>query len=1696
MITQLTKKGHINSKVFILERMLHLYYFVSLQQIIFYLISILGDLQSITFLWVPIFESKKLTFFSNKINYESFIIYLSRIDELINYQFDPSLQYYFIPLLIQIFMFFVPLFILIYLQSKQRILKLTIVNCYLKFSSMLFQIFLTYLFIPFMILCAQSIIMTLNQNKSIFNIIFTSFSLVLTIFIAIINIMLNRETIDLKVNRFQKFNQTFLDYLQIIIQILQIFVYSIIKNEINGLTLQSILVLTISLINALQVFQYEYTDIIRVKISLIIQSFGFTSSIYHLIMNLQQDSIALFTNTGIILIFISLSKLLIIFYNHREYNLQNNIIQIKQYQIIKFYLSRLITDDISKNEKKINNSIILNWINKIVQQNTNDSQAKSTYLNILTSQNLDAFIQKKLKQYVKSISKAKGFDLHYVALLYHFGFSNLALIQINSLINKQLIQTKYKGFIGDVDLPSSNLDSSQKFAAHLSVSSKSVRSNTDEINDIAKKAQFKKSKLLFVGNQQLSLLNTAKAMYLKSLIKENLQYKFYENNNSKNKLDDMQQGVELFLKNEKRNQGLKNTMIQLLNEKVSFVLQFTTKKAIDADQLYNNAIKLSKTQKNLENKLFLRYQQFPSLKLQSILVFYQGEILNNYIEAYKYKNLTSMPEEQLINMDVNIKAAFFSKKVVYLNIQLEYNQNLLITSKSENSLRFFQISQEESKYFTCVEYILPLAIKNEHSLLVQRFTQTSKSKFYLNSNQAFFKLNNLLIKPCQLLFDIHFDNVNHYKFSAFFSECINQSAYILVDINEKVGGITESFFEKLGLDENYSKQFNKQDSTQLQIDYLIPNFKKLIEAKQQNAITELRFLKEAFLLESYGEKLRSQVKQQSLTSTNWSNIEQTYLFEAEINIQYQDIFGYNYFIIEIKDVKQLLNSKRSQVSSRFRKQEDLEELFELSNLSEIEAIAQSPKISRQQNKFKICYDENSDKGQMKQKIAQDIEAKQKEENILQEQQKQQNQQDISFQQNNILSPNLSNAPWQDQSHIPLQLQHISIQQDFFHKESDNEKSFSVYQSRNVKLDELEEEFKSRNARQKINLHQNKNIQGEKEQSSSNNAFKGIKRSIFYKKYETIVQLTEPIIPTTLKMFIFFQELTYIIALSYFIIILGSAQVDLNRFIGEIDMIQLHAGIMNPHDLYLQIRQPIITYNSFLQAGKITKEEFKELTDPLYENVGIGYYEFKDGFIYWLNNEYLTPFLKDQNITVYYMLHDGSQTYPITQNIREALMGTLSYYYDFKLRFEARLSTANQTYQVYQFANIYNFHFWLEDLTMEVYQYSKNRSVDVSNKWSMIWIIYLMVNICPLFASLFYYRIFNSKFDQFTSLFKYCSSYRMELELERLKYILKIINKNSDLLFNYQFYIDQKEEEIAKQKQEHEQQKVKDIKIQQQFKKISFGIKFILVILGWMVFFGLSLVSNIQIGEYLNKYSATADAYKLIQDMSLYAGTLYRNRDFGLAFANYPYLRPFDVEKFYFTINTGLETIDQFLKFSYTFDSSKYQTSLEFFEFFQSLQEKNICIVLGDENLGFLKQYCEKSLQGTLLLGLFPTLKFISNSISIQMQINNFTKRVEFTKYENEGSLIVLRAFQLMSKQFKIGMVNVTEQQIMICNTISIIFIVYSLLLMAYFLFILMQKLIKDLNLARRFILLIPSTVLFLDDQFDRHVRILIASQEY
>ncbi|CAD8161191.1 unnamed protein product [Paramecium octaurelia] len=1691
MITKETQTKKINIKMIIYERILQLYYFSSCKEYQQYIVIILGEIQYLTFLWVPSFKSQQIGFYDKSINYQAFAIYFTRIDQLIYFQFGKSHIFYLIALITQILLFAIPIILLINIKHKQQVFQYSVLKLFFQTSSLYCQVFIIIMFVPFSIFCVDSLLinMDMTQNATNYvNIFFICLTFGLLLIFGIILSMLCKETIDLKKDRFQKLNQTFLDYVQLILFILQIIVYGVIVESNNAQILQCILIITISLIKILQIYQFQYTNNKIINLVLIISSFGLTQSIIYLTYNINERKFSQNANSIILLLYIGISKVLIEIYTYQEKILCNNIMQVKQQLQLKYFFTKLINDHFNETQKRILNAVITNSLTKISEQVDELAHFSNYDSSLLSPQNMEQFVTKKMKQYAKIIQKHKGYDLHYIALLFKYGLTNLALNQINYLLNSFLNQTKSKGFLVDSENYSKGQDSSSRQMHHQTISSKSMKSNSDDVNDIARKNSQQRSKLLIQGKHQLSQIETSRALLLKNQIKTEIQLRFYENNKMKTQINDVQLGVELFLKNEKRNQNLKNTLLNLINEKIKFLSQFTNKKMLDSDKIFISAKDISNLQFKVENKLFQRYQSFPSRKIQSILTFYQAEILNNYIEAFKYKALTSMPDEQLINMDSTIKSTFFTKKVVYLNITLEDNQTLSIQRKSENALRFFQIHQDDAKQFTNVEYILPFGIQNEHNLLVQRFIQTSKSKFYLNSNQTFFRYQNILMRTCQFIFDIHFDSISHYKFSAFFSESVNQSAYILVDINHLVGGLTESFFEKLGFNEKTIALINSVEDFYLPIELLIPNFKKLIESNIQSAITELRFVKEVFF--NRDEYDKKQKRQQSLTSNNWSQLERLYIFDAEIIIQYFEIYGYYYYIIEVKDLKQQFNSKKSiGHSSRNKALDGLEHFFELSDLSENEAVANSPKAFRNVNSVKLN-DEMVHSGdeveQSKKQIAQPIQ-------ILQPDY-------ISFREPNILSPNVSNTPWQDSSQIPLQFSNSQFhQQDYFNKQKDI--SISINDSKIVNnQDEFEDDNNRRASRRNVEqniIKRKKIVQGE-EESSSNNVLKGIKKSQFYKKYEMILQLVEPIYPNTLKLFILFQELTYLISLTYFLIILVGVQNDLNRFIGEIDMIQLHAGVMNPHDLYLQMRQTIFTYQGFLGSGKLTQEQYNQLSNPLFENIAIGYYEFKDGFIYWLSNDYLTPFFKDKNITAYYMLYDATKTYGIVQNIREALMATLSYYYQFKLRFESRLSPANQTYQIYQFANVYNFHYWLEDLTLEVLAYSKNRSVETSDKWNLIWIIYLLIGVCPLLASIYYYRIYRLKFDKYTNLFRYCSSYKMDLEIEKLKSILRLMNKNTETLYNYQFSIDNKEDNILKEKQksDHDQIRAKDIKVQQQLKNLSFFSGFFFIIFGWLVFLALSIVANIQIGDYLNKYTATADTYKLLQDMTLYAGTLFRNRDFGLNFPNLPYLRDYDREKFYVTMYTGLDTINTFLEFSYSFDSTKYQVSQDFLDFFLQIQQSNVCTTIGDDVLGFLTRYCDISLQGSLNQGLTQTLKFIYTTITMQMAMNNFTKRIEYNWYENEGGLIVMRATQIMSKQFKTGMVNVTNQQIAISNSISIIYMVYSIFLMLYFVFYLFPKLQKELLLVRRFILLIPTSVLFLDDQFDRHVRIIIAGQEY
>ncbi|CAD8065423.1 unnamed protein product [Paramecium primaurelia] len=1294
----------------------------------------------------------------------------------------------------------------------------------------------------------------------------------------------------------------------------------------------------------------------------------------------------------------------------------------------------------------------------------------NTYENLFETLNSEVelkFYNKQLSILSKLIQNDKNFDIQYVSILFQLKFYNLAYKQI--MIANSQNQTKKLNQSSDFYQKESELSRLQTFNNQAKESnrsmSKSGKSNSEDLNNIIQKKVLKKNKLLISIKEKIPMITQAQMNFLKQLIRSDIKSQLQMINNKKYKFIEIQLGVEMFLKNEKRNNNLRQAILQLLQEKIIFYSQFVNKKILNHQKLFDSAKKLSGQMYNIEQKLNKRYDQYPSHKIQSTLIYFQAELQNNFIEAYRIKNLTSISEQQLIDIEQNLQVSLFSKDVIYINAaQLEDQGELLVLNCSENTQKFFEFSNEQQKQFTSISCILPDFIVNEHNILVNNFIQTGQAKFYLSYSPSFYKSTNNFIKCCDLLFDMHFDENYLFRYSIFLQNTSTTQSYIFVDVNEQLGGFTETVFEKLKYTSTFINEISDFNFKILNIELIFPEFSTIIKQRKNNIKTELRFLKQDVFLQYL-----QQTDHKFTILGLWNDSKNLNSFQVDLNIQFQNIWDFNYYIIELRDCKPYYQENMISLQIT-RSQNDIENMFQLSQLTESEAQALDAKeFKKKSNKFNL------------------IDQIQQEEIILSSKIPAVYIQHIpqSDFEPNILSPNSSQIGLNEISYSKQpQLQ----QQDYFNQSvRDNsysmQKSIQQIQHQNILPIEQKEDFYEQQFKKNTSLTSKQT---------------GIQRSMFYKKYELIHDSLFQQVPASMNKLLFLILISLLISLIFYIIVLALVSQDLTRFIAEIDMIQLHSGVMVPHDFYFQMRFTIFTYTGFANKKIITKDRFNNLTDLLYNNMHIGYYEFKNGFTEQLNNQYLQPFYNDKNVTVYYMYEFGLNTYPVTYNVREVFFTFLTYYYEFLLRFQARLSPANQTYQVFQFANAFKLHNLLEILAQEAWDYSKQRSIVIKDKWNEIWMIFLIFSFLPIALAIYYAKLYRQLQDKYLNLFRYFSNIKVQREIDKTKNLIKQLKQNPERLYHYKFEVEQFEEQIIYEKGviEKEQQKYKESKYLPQFKQLPITFSVIILLGVWILFFLFSFFSNQQVQQYLDKYPNSCDLYKFLQNMSLTTGSLPRNKEFKLAFPTFPYIRDEDNVLFYETIRDSLNDIQEFLKLCLNFNPDLYYSSEGFSEYFNNVQSQNVCDILGDEQVGFLSYYCNVSFNGNLKLGLLPTIKYIFNEIQQEQSINNFTQRVEYTFLEMEGGLIVMRAFQHMSKVFKNGMVTITQEQINISNALSVCYIILNILLIIYFSLILPLVMIKELMQVRRFVLIVPRTVLLLDDQFERHARMIGVNEKY
>ncbi|CAD8066471.1 unnamed protein product [Paramecium sonneborni] len=572
-----------------------------------------------------------------------------------------------------------------------------------------------------------------------------------------------------------------------------------------------------------------------------------------------------------------------------------------------------------------------------------------------------------------------------------------------------------------------------------------------------------------------------------------------------------------------------------------------------------------------------------------------------------------------------------------------------------------------------------------------------------------------------------------------------------------------------------------------------------------------------------------------------------------------------------------------------------------------------------------------------------------------------------------------------------------------------------------------------------------------------------------KMYSLIQSIVSVKTPKYLQKFVILMLTWHSIFIMFVIIFYVSLSSDINQVRSQLEMVSFYAAIMAPHDLFFSMRVTITAYQQMQREGFLTQQKVTELTNPYYENIELGFTELRDSFYDQLNNQYLQEFLNDVNVTMYFMQNDEKSIYPMDVTFRDALFIILQYQYAQMMTFYYRQSTSGKPFQISLFANYFMLHSQCELLSNDIAFYSIENKKNINQKWQII--IFIGFSSLILFYIIIQcYQIYF--FGQLDSLYELINSLTFD-----------IVQKEIDKFCNYisQYKLDRyvlleydpldrycKQIENYQRKLGQKYIKVK-IKTKNQSKLINYSMLFLLCLI--LSFYFILILSNTQ--QYLQQYENNLLFYKKLQDYKLRPGSLYLYREIFFRWSNFTFLTEDNQQQLYSLVLKAEQSIDNYLKNINSFYENSQIIDEEFDKLYSRVSQENLCKFIDEKFQNLTTKYCNKSFEGSLNSGMISSLNYIQHSIQTQQGINNFTKRVEASLYEQEGSQIVTRVFFSLSNQFSKSASSKADICIQVIKVLSISFIVYIILVLLLMQIIYRPYLEKLFRVLKRSVHLIP-----------------------
>ncbi|CAD8161201.1 unnamed protein product [Paramecium octaurelia] len=1287
------------------------------------------------------------------------------------------------------------------------------------------------------------------------------------------------------------------------------------------------------------------------------------------------------------------------------------------------------------------------------------------------------FVHQKLKQVRRcifnqnsAISQIQYYTILYGALLAHNGWPIQSIKHLNQMV--------YGKLTSKVSNKSLN-QSLQNLYSFSATSKNDLQSQTqiDPENQLENKQRNKRAnsqQLAITYQIKLEFFQISKIIYLSNEIKQNLRYMFGTSQLTP-EMHDLSEKIQHFMQQEMKLDEHIKEIQKIVKIKLKYFENILLQlKEMRISDLMKTLMNLTCRMILLKKVLQSQYEITKSKRLKSLQIFYEAEVFKNYLEAYKMHNQSTLSEDQIKIKSKDFKINFHQNDMSYIIIQIDDDlQTAELIKYSSSLLQMIEFHSNEQLNFE--KLLLPFILR-EHPLFISRFFKIGSSKYFKRFNQSFIRTGKNMAKAIEFSFDnVIQSNQDKITLIGLLQEIVIEQAFILVDVNQVVGGITNIFFSLLGYNSEIIDRINDFSIFyQLKISQIFPDFYDFIQNEDQEPIIKFNnvdtyFIDLEVLLNEFENENCTTLQQQCVVLNRLLGKQiYTKYFQSSITIQAYQIYGYYYYIIQVEQLNQRLEHMDScKTQERFiedRKKTEIVPNLQISHINVSLDEAQPQMINLISVGSRDGYIE---KNQTNNNIDMDG---------VQESQKASVDQKLE-QFGMILSPNKSSSEL------------IDHQKDKLLQQTSQQNYYTVHT--NLIQNQLSLSNEVNECSQKENQ-----IIGQQFNQVSKGAEFGIGNSEVIKKYELLGRLTKDKTPQILKLSISTIVIFIIIQTISLSLVISILSDDILKFISDIEIIALQASIQGPHDLFFSMRNTISAYQQMGREGFIPNSIVPNLTAPYEKNLGYGYYELRDSLYEQLGNEYLRGFLDGESMELLFMKNNDTQNYALEiKTFRECLFIILQYQYAQMRVLQNKLSSSGQPFQVFLFSNYYNIQDKLENITNDILQFSKTRSREVGKKWSSITICFSILTLMIAFTILFQFHQYYKLYDRFLQLLNFLDKQKVQFEIDNLYQLQKLITTNQECTCQYQFDLQRQEQLMNNYEALNKMTNAKkNVESNSKIKtsRTSFIIIWIFVACIFQVYIIAILIKT---NAYISKYEDTADFYFMIQNLKFRSGSLYMYREHLFRFKNFTYLTAYDLDRAYLLITKAQNNIQQYLDFTSSFQANKYLLSDSFISFFQYQQTHDLCEFVDQIYLNFMSLYCEKSFDGLLKTGSISVLNFMSSQIKSQQAVNNFTKRVEVNLYELEGSQIVIRSFFRISDEFQVGLKQITNEQNQFALIITVIFICYLIIFLYIVLLVTLKLLIKQYAQLRNILYLMPQQIILGDESFERFLKQLALTQE-